>query len=147
MKMLRRILSVFLLFFLTACSQYHDTKKRNANDDGGLFTGRTWEWIATETISGRLVSAVPERYTVRFDAVGGVQARLDCNRGGGSYTIEDDTLRLGRLFATKMACGPDSQDRRFVRDLMRVHSFRLEEGNLYLELSGEGGTMMFRAAP
>ncbi|WP_345986798.1 META domain-containing protein [Sulfurimonas sp. HSL-1656] len=147
MKMLRRILSVFLLLFLTACSPYHDIKKHSADDDGEPLSGRRWEWVATETVSGKLVSLAPERYTVRFDAAGGLQARLDCNRGGGSYTIEDDTLRLGQLFATKMACGPDSQDRRFVRDLMRVHSFRLEEGNLYLELSGDGGTMIFRPAP
>jgi len=145
--MLRRIFSVFLLLFLSACSQYPGIKKCSAGDDGEPLTGRTWEWVATETVSGRLVSAAPERYTVRFDAAGGLQARLDCNRGGGSYTLEHDTLRLGQLFSTKMACGPDSQDRRFVRDLMRVHSFRLEEGSLYLELSGEGGTMTFRAAP
>jgi heat shock protein HslJ len=147
MKMMRRILSVFLLLFLTACSQYPDIKKRSANDDGDLLTGRTWEWVATESVSGKQMSVAPERYTVRFDTAGGVQVLIDCNRGGGSYTIEDDALKLGQLFSTKMACGPGSQDRRFVRDLMQVHSFRLEEGSLYLELSGEGGTMMFRAAP
>lgn len=47
----------------------------------------------------------------------------------------------------RMACPPDSLDRSFTRDLWRVASFFTEDGNLYLELPYDSGTMKFRLTP
>jgi heat shock protein HslJ len=43
------------------------------------------------------------------------------------------------------ACPPESLDRQFLADLASVSAWRLEGGNMRMELTG-GGTMVFTVA-
>ena len=115
--------------------------------DSHLLLNKTWQWEATMTPAETISVSDPDRYTIRFLADGQLQARFDCNRGGGSYTISAGKLSFGPMMSTRMACLPDSQDGPFMRDLQRVTSFFVEEGTLYLELPYDSGTMHFREAP
>jgi len=86
----------------------------------------------------------PARYTILFLEDGRLQARFDCNRGGGSYVISTGKLSFGPMMSTRMACPPDSLDAAFMRDLQRVGAFFIENGMLYLAFPEDGGTMRFR---
>ena len=88
--------------------------------------------------------AAPERYTLQFLPEGKVQARFDCNTGGGTYTISARSLSFGPLILTRKACPPDSLDGRYMRDLQQVVAFDVKNDRLYLELSDESSTMRFR---
>ena len=108
---------------------------------------KTWQWESTFTPVEKIAVPNPERYTILLKADGRAQIQFDCNRGGGDYQISVGKLSFGPLMSTRMACPPDTQDTAFMRDLQRVASFFVENGNLYLELPYDSGTMRFRPAP
>jgi heat shock protein HslJ len=107
----------------------------------------TWQWESTVTPVEKITSPAPEQYTILLTDDGKVQAKFDCNRGGGDYRISTGKLSFGSLYSTRMACPEDSLDGPFMRDLQRVFSFFIENGYLYLELLYDSGTMKFKAAP
>lgn len=108
---------------------------------------RTWLWVGTITPVEKIEVGKPDRYTIRLTDDGKVQARFDCNRGGGTYDISEGKLSFGPLLSTRMACPADSLDGVFMRDLQRVSTFFVLGGELYLELPYDSGTMHFRQAP
>ena len=108
---------------------------------------KTWEWESTVTPVETIAVTQPERYTIRLVEGGRVEARFDCNRGGGSVEISEGRIKFGPMMSTRMACPEDTQDALFMRDLDRVTSFFLDNGNLYLEMPYDSGTMKFRQAP
>ncbi len=108
---------------------------------------KNWQWTATITPVEKITVKNPERYTILLMDNGRLEGRFDCNRGGGDYKISSNKLSFGPIFSTRMACPPDSLDTAFMRDLQRVSSFFIENGNLYLELAADGGTMCFQPAP
>ena len=72
---------------------------------------------------------------------------LFTNNGGGNYQISAGKLSFGPLMSTRMACPPGSLDATYTRDLQRVVSFFVQDGDLYLELPVDSGTMRFQPAP
>lgn len=115
--------------------------------DPQMVLNQTWQWVSTITPVEKITVPNPERYTILLTDEGKVQARFDCNRGGGNYKISEGKLSFGPLISTRMACPPDSLDNKLMKDLQRVSSFFLQDGNLYLELPLDSGTMRFRPAP
>jgi len=115
--------------------------------DPKSILNKTWQWVATITPVGKTTVQNPERYTIMLTDNGKLQARFDCNRGGGDYKISPGKLSFGPLLSTRMACPPDSLDGPFMKDLQRAASFFVESGKLYLELPVDSGTMCFRPAP
>jgi heat shock protein HslJ len=110
------------------------------------ITGVTWEWISTTTPVEQTVVPDPARYTILLQPDGQLRARFDCNRGGGKYEIEEGRLSFGPLISTRVACPEDSLDAPFMMDLQRVSSFFVRDGELYLEMPMDSGTLRFRAS-
>jgi heat shock protein HslJ len=119
---------------IAGCAGGVSGKLPTRNTDPQLIVGKTWQWESTITPAERISVPEPERYTMLLMTDGRVQAKFDCNRGGGDYTIADGQLSFGPLMSTRMACPPDSLGAPFMRDLQRVTSFFVEDGTLYLEL-------------
>jgi heat shock protein HslJ len=115
--------------------------------DPDALRGVTWQWVGTVTPVERVEVPQPERYTLRFDGTGRVEALFDCNHGGGTYEVSANNIALGPLISTRKACPEGSLDARFMRDLGEVRSFFLEDGELFLELPVDSGTLRFRPAP
>jgi len=115
--------------------------------DAQVLLSRTWQWEETVTPVEKITAADPERYTIVFAEDGSLQARFDCNRGGGTYRVEAGHLSFGPMMSTRMACPEDTQDVLFMRDLERVSTFFIEDNRLYLELPYDSGTMKFRPTP
>jgi heat shock protein HslJ len=118
----------------------HDT-------DPGSVVGKTWQWEASSTPVEKVTVQNPERYTILLTKDGKLQARFDCNRGGGDYRISAGRLSFGPMLSTRMACPVDSLDESFMSDLGKVNSFFIQDGKLFLELEGDGGVMRFRLSP
>ena len=115
--------------------------------DPQLVLDKTWQWESTTTPVAKTDVPNPERYTILLKDEGKIQARFDCNRGGGSYEISAAKLSFGPLMSSRMACPEESLAEPFMRDLQRVVSFFIDDGHLYLELPYDSGTMKFRSAP
>jgi heat shock protein HslJ len=143
---LHRIVWVlFLGIVLAGCAAGFSSDQEIRRKAPGAITDKTWQWEATVTPVEKITVPAPERYTILLESDGTVQARFDCNRGGGGYKISPGRLSFTPLMSTRMACPPDSLDSIFMRDLQRVVSFFVEAGSLYLEFPYDSGTMKFSA--
>jgi heat shock protein HslJ len=143
-----RILSMALLgMVFVGCAAGNLADQSGRGTDPQAVLNRTWQWESTITQTENIVVPDPERYTILLEGGGRAIVRFDCNRGGGGFTISPGRLSFGPLMSTRMACPPDSLDGPFMRDLQRVASFFIENGNLYLEMPLDSGTMRFLPAP
>jgi heat shock protein HslJ len=113
-------------------------------DMSSELIGTTWQWVQTVYGDDSVVAATdPSRYTLLFDETGQVAVRLDCNGGGGQYTVEGPSLLFGALVSTLVACPEDSQATVFAKDLAEVYSYMIEDGRLHLSLKLDSGIMEF----
>ena len=114
--------------------------------DPGAVIGKHWRWVSTVTPVETIDVADPDRYRFRLTPEGRAEVLFDCNRGGGDYSIDTGRLEFGRMMSTRMACPPDSMDSVFMRQLEAVRIFFIEDGDLYLDLFADSGTMRFEVA-
>jgi para-nitrobenzyl esterase len=86
----------------------------------------------------------PSKYTLEFQAEGKLAARIDCNRGSGTWkSDEPNQLELGPLALTHMACPRSPLSERMVKDWSYVRSYVLKDGHLYVALMADGGIYEF----
>ena len=113
-----------------------------------LATNVVWTWQGTQLQDGtRIVPDAPERYSLDFQPGGRVSVRADCNRGGGSYRLDDSALSFGPIALTKMMCPPGSRDAEFLQQLAAVASQSSTGTELVLTLQGNAGSMRFKRQP
>lgn len=119
-------------------------------EDGGFseVLNTLWQWENTQMNDGTTITAkVPSRYTIKFLPDNTYQVQADCNRGSGTYTVEaGNTLVLGPMAMTLMACVDESQDQAFVQGLNNVNAYLTRDGKLFLTLKYDSGTMQFSPA-
>ena len=142
MKILSMVLLGIVIVGFASTGALADQNTRST--DPPTVLNKTWQWVSTITPVEKITVTDPERYTIMLTDDGKLQARFDCNRGGGEFKISPGKLSFGPLMSTRMACPPDTLDGPFMRDLQRVASFFLQDGLLYLELPYDSGTMKFR---
>lgn len=148
---MRRLLLLALFFMLiVGCAADSSAGPAGSTDrstEPQVVVGKTWQWEVTITPVEKITVPNPEHYTILLMDNGKLQARFDCNLGGGTYKIAAGQLSFGSLLSTRMACPPASLDGPYMRDLQRVVSFFVQDGHLYLELPVDSGTMRFRPTP
>jgi heat shock protein HslJ len=146
-KIVRTILVAFFFMWIAGCAANGPTGLALRSRDPRVVLGKTWQWQETVKPVAKITVPNPERYTILLTDGAKLQARFDCNSGGGAYKISEGKLSFGPLVSTRMACPPGSLDGPYMRDLQRVVSFFIEDSNLYLELPLDSGTMRFLPAP
>jgi heat shock protein HslJ len=110
--------------------------------------GPVWQWVRTfYNDDSEAVPVRPEAYTVTFGAGGLISVRADCNRKGGTYRLEDQALAIDITYSTKAMCPEDSLEDRFVHDLAASAIWFLKDGELYIDLKYDTGTMRFTRQP
>jgi len=87
--------------------------------------------------------AAENRPTLIFGTNGQLSGSGGCNRYGGGFTREDQTLRVGPIFSTMMACSQPimTQENAFLAALEAAATLRL--ANNQLILSGDGVELVF----
>jgi heat shock protein HslJ len=84
------------------------------------------------------------KYTLAFGTDSGLSARIDCNRGRGTWTSSGPgQIQLGPLALTRAMCPPGSLHDRIVKHWPYVRSFVLKDGHLFLSLMADGGIYEF----
>jgi len=112
------------------------------------ITGVVWQWQETRYNDDRRAAPPkPERYAVRFGEDGQLDVRADCNLKGGTYALEGKQLTIEILTSTMAACEPGSLEDEFTRNLAAGAVVFLREGNLYIDLKYDTGTMRFSSQP
>ena len=84
------------------------------------------------------------RYTIEFGVDGLVTARVDCNRGRGSWKSSgSNQLQVGPLTLTRARCPAGSLHDHIVKQWGYIRSYVIRGGHLYLSLMADGGIYEF----
>jgi para-nitrobenzyl esterase len=143
MALARVALAVWLVASSTAAS---------AQTAGGLkpaLEGTAWQLVKFQGGDDRtLTPDAPAKYTIEFAAGGKVAARIDCNRGSGTWkSTSAGRLQLGPLALTRARCPEGSLHDQIVKQWTNVRSFVMKEGHLFLSLMADGGIYEFAPIP
>ena len=115
------------------------------------LAGASWQLVRFTGGDGtRLVPDDGTKYTLQFGKDGNVAARLDCNRGSGTWKEpRTGMLELGPMALTRAACPTGSMHDQIARQWPYIRSYVIRDGRLYLALMADGGSYEFMpmAAP
>ncbi len=111
---------------------------------GEGLVGPVWQLTLITKTDGNITINDPTRFTISFNADGTANLQADCNVGGANYTLgEGDTLTITPTVSTMAFCGVGSFDQIFLGGLTNAMGYRLEEGNLFIDMLYESGSMVF----
>ncbi len=121
-----------------------DTAGETADAAGADLRGVTWEWVSLVDPMGQTAINDPTRYTITFNEGGVANVKADCNNVIANYFTDGVTLTIEPGISTLAACPEDSQDQLFVSSLGSAASYIVEDGELFITLTADSGTLMFR---
>jgi heat shock protein HslJ len=103
--------------------------------------GTSWQLVKFQgSDDTTLVPDDGAKYTIEFAAGGQVNARIDCNRGRGTWkSAGPNRIELGALALTRAACPPGSLHDQIVRQWGNIRSYVIRDGRLFLALIADGG--------
>src|SRR5258705_8186447 len=109
--------------------------------------GTSWQFLKFQ--GGDETTFTPDdksKYTISFGKGGRVSARIDCNRGRGTWKSSGpNQLQIGPISLTHAICPPGSLHDRIARDLNFVRSYTIKDGHLFLSLMADGGIYEFES--
>ena len=110
--------------------------------------GSSWQLVRIEGSDGKIHAPQDRsRYMLAFAPHGELSARIDCNRGSGTWSANDSgALAFGELATTRAMCPPDSLYDLLVSQWTHVRLYALRGGHLFLTLPGDG-TYEFEPLP
>jgi para-nitrobenzyl esterase len=105
------------------------------------LAGTSWQLVKfTGGNDSTLTPPDPSRYTIEFGANGKVSARVDCNRGSGTWKTDGKaSLEFGPMALTRAMCPPGSLHDQIVKQWGNIRSYVLKDGHLFLSLMADGG--------
>ena len=103
----------------------------------------SWRWEGLVSSAGKIEIDHPERYTLELQNGGNALIRADCNRGQAAYRLDGRAIAIKISAMSKVACPRDSLSERFQKALDAAAGLRVRGDNLFIDLPGEGGTMIF----
>jgi heat shock protein HslJ len=110
--------------------------------------GTSWQLVRFQGGDGKtLTPDDPAKYTIQFGDGGRLTARIDCNRGNGTWTSSGaNQLQFGQLALTRAACPPGSLHDHIVKQWSFIRSYVVKDGHLHLSLMADGGIYEFEPA-
>jgi heat shock protein HslJ len=114
----------------------------------GPLAGTSWQLVRFQ--GGDDTALTPDdrsKYTIAFGADGQVSARIDCNRGRGTWRLSGvSQVALGPLALTRARCPAGSMHDHIVQQWPLIRTYLLREGHLFLLLTADGGAFEFEPA-
>jgi heat shock protein HslJ len=111
------------------------------------LVGPVWEW--QKTLMNDDSTFTPDNsanYTAQFMADGQVAIKADCNQVSGSYTTDGSSISMEMAPSIMAMCPPESLSDQFLAGLSGAAIYFFQEGNLYIDLKFDSGTMRFAPA-
>ncbi|NOT25650.1 MAG: META domain-containing protein [Acidobacteria bacterium] len=109
------------------------------------LNGTSWQLV--RFIGGDDTVLLPRAgaaYTVEFGSGGELSARVDCNRGRGSWQSSGpNQLQFGPLALTRALCPDQTLHDQIIRQWDFVRSYVLKDRRLFLSLMADGGVYEF----
>ncbi len=134
------LLAALLLVF--DCSAHGQTPQQSRATD---LAGTSWQLVKFQGSDDTTLTPDDKaKYTITFGTDGRVNARIDCNRGNGTWKSSGpNQLQFGPLALTRMMCPPGSLYDRIAKHWEFVRSYVIKDGHLFLSLMADGGIYEF----
>jgi len=141
MNIICRTMTALAALSFAACAASNDVR----NDAAPQLEGTSWQLVRFQGgDDATLTPDDPKKYTIQFGADGQLTARIDCNRGRGTWkSSAPNQLELGPLALTRAMCPPGSLHDQIVKQWGYVRSYVFKDGHLFLALMADGGTYEF----
>jgi heat shock protein HslJ len=112
------------------------------------LAGTSWQLVRFQGGDDTVVTPDDgSRYTIAFAKDGTIAARIDCNRGRGSWTSAGPgRVELGPLALTRAFCGSPSMHDQIVKHWSSIRSYVVRDRHLFLSLMADGGIYEFAPA-
>jgi heat shock protein HslJ/membrane-bound inhibitor of C-type lysozyme len=125
-----------------ACSARGQSPTPDAVADLG---GTSWQLVRFESSDDKTLTPDDKaKYTIVFGTDGSVIARIDCNRGRGTWkSAGPNQLQFGPLALTRAMCPPAPLNDRLPKDWQYVRSYIMKDTHLFLSLMADGGIYEF----
>jgi heat shock protein HslJ len=107
------------------------------------LTANPWMWIGFTDPTQQYSVENPENYTLAFQDDGTVNIKADCNNAVGAYTVDGSSIQIEIGAMTMAMCPPESRSDDFVKYLGFAAIYFFEDGDLFIDLMADGGTMQF----
>lgn len=109
------------------------------------LAGTSWQLVKFHGSDDKtLVPSDRTKYTIQFEAGGRLIARIDCNRGRGTWKSSSASqIELGPLALTRTQCPPGSLHDQIVKQWGNIRSCVVRDGHLFLALMADGGVYEF----
>src|SRR5215467_2278609 len=130
------------LLMAFACSTRMQTSPQDA---AAALGGTAWQLVKFQSSDGQMLTPDDKaKYTITFGNDGRVSARIDCNRGSGTWKSSGpNQLQFGLMATTRAMCPPGSLYDRITKDWEFVRSYTIKDGHLFLALMADGGIYEF----
>jgi uncharacterized lipoprotein YbaY len=109
------------------------------------LAGTSWQLVKFQGSDGTpLTPDDRAKYTIDFDSGGRLAARIDCNRGRGTWKSSgSNQMAFGPLALTRAKCPAGSLHDQIVKQWGNVRSYVIRNGHLFLALMADGGIYEF----
>ncbi len=112
------------------------------------IVGVSWEWVESVYNNDTSITVtVPSSYTLTLQPDGAVNLRVDCNLGGGAYTLDGNSLSMDVAVMTRVACPEGTLSNEFIRDLNGAAAYVMDGEDLIINLFADAGNMRFQPGP
>lgn len=105
-----------------------------------------WQWVGFTNPVDKFKIDNPQSYQITFNADGKANVVADCNNAILAYTADDSSLKFQPGPMTMAACPPGSRSNDFVQYLSFAAIYFFKDGNLFIDLFADGGTLEFKPA-
>lgn len=143
MKSLRSGSTLWIALLLASvCNGQPQSAPHNS---AGSLPNTSWQLVKFQgSDDTTLMTGDKAKYTIAFQSDGSVNARIDCNRGRGTWkSPAPNQLALGPLALTRAMCPAAPLTDRLPKDWSNVRSFVIKDGHLFLSLMADGGIYEF----
>lgn len=109
------------------------------------LAGTSWRLVKFQGSDDRtLTPDDSDNYTIEFSDGGRLTARIDCNRGRGTWKSSgENQIQFGPLALTRAMCPPGSMHDQIVKQWGNIRSYVIKDGHLFLSLMADGGIYEF----
>jgi heat shock protein HslJ len=117
----------------------------SGSSSASSLAGTSWRLVKFEGGDDTVLKPDdPSKYTIELAAGGELTARVDCNRGRGTWTSAGASqIEFGPLALTRAQCPPGSLHDQIVKQWGNIRSYVIRDGHLFLALKADGGIYEF----